>query len=265
MSGVEAEAIDMKITEPIETVFEEEGPGVGAVWAMKIGADAPRSVDVRGIEAGMEEAVIGTIGAKVVIDGVEVDGQSKAMGLVDEIAEIIRAAIVVIGRVQRDAVVAPVPAAGAIGEGHEFDGGDAEVAQERELSGGGSVGSFGSEGAEVEFIENGLGPRDRREVAVNPGVGRIDDFRQAMDAVGLEAGSGIRKRALAIEQIAVTGTGADTFDEEFAEAVGVDGEVGEGRMGVAWNDKGEMGSRGPDVEADAMSLGMGAEGKGGGH
>ena len=71
------------------------------------------------------------------------------MGAVDKRAEIVGTAVGARRGEQRHAVVAPVALSGKIGERHQLDGGDPEVAQIRQLAGRGLKRAFGSKGPDM--------------------------------------------------------------------------------------------------------------------
>jgi hypothetical protein len=70
--------------------------------------------------------------ADVVVDDVEDDAQTGAVGGVDEARQAVRAAIGRVGGREVDAVVAPPVVAGELGDRHELDVGDAQLGQRRE-------------------------------------------------------------------------------------------------------------------------------------
>jgi hypothetical protein len=76
-----------------------------------------------------ERPPVGAVRAEVVVDDVEHDAQTVAMGCVDEAAQLLGPAIGASGRPPIDAVIAPVPPAREVGDRHQLDRGDAEPGQ----------------------------------------------------------------------------------------------------------------------------------------
>ena len=96
-----------------------------------------------------------------------------------------------VGRVRREKihlVVAPVARAGELADGHQLDGRDAEAFQMAESRDHGVESAFACERPSVQFVEDVVGQVDADPCLIVPFKGvRIDDFRWAMHAQGLEA------------------------------------------------------------------------------
>ena len=80
-------------------------------------------------EVGAELAQVVALRAEVVVDDVEEDRQAVRVAGVDQPLQPVRPAVAVLGGVGEDAVVAPVAAAGELGDRHQLDRGDAQLAQ----------------------------------------------------------------------------------------------------------------------------------------
>src|SRR5690348_575177 len=125
MNGVEAQGVDVKIGEPMESILNEEAPDRFAVSAIEIDGLTPRrAVAIGEIRTKIIEVI--ALRAEVVVDDVESHGHSQFVAGVDEALEPVPAAVGVLNRKWIDAVIAPVALAGKLSERHEFDGSDAE-------------------------------------------------------------------------------------------------------------------------------------------
>jgi len=133
------------------------------------------------------------------------------VGAVDEPAQVVGRAVVVARREQVDAVVAPVVAAGELGDRHELERRDPDVGEVAQPLGRGAPRSLGRERAHMELVEHValrgdpgppcVGPRERRG---------IDDLRRPERPFGLVArrGVGVQRRVVA-EPEAIARAGGD--------------------------------------------------------
>lgn len=191
VDGVEAQAVEVEVLDPVADVFEDPGAGDAGVVSVEIGSIAPRCpMLVRDVAAEVVEVV--PLGAEVVVNHVEDDRDATSVGCGDEVAQRFRAAQCVLRREEMDAVVTPVPATPALGERHEFDGGDAEVHEFIESCDGGGVTAFVGEGAEVELVDDEVRFGQALPGGVTAGeISWIDQLRLAVRSVGLESTAGV--------------------------------------------------------------------------
>src|SRR5690348_5579821 len=125
MDSVEAQSVDVEVSAPMESIFEEEAADFFAVSAIEIDGLAPgRAVAIGEIRAKIIQVI--AFGAEMIVDDVESHGHSQFVAGVDEALEPVPAAVGVLNRKWIDAVIAPVALAGKLSERHEFDGSDAE-------------------------------------------------------------------------------------------------------------------------------------------
>ena len=126
---VEPQAVEVEVADPALGALQH--PLAHAVGARVVEVDrlAPERLVLVG-EVGAERLErLRAGGADVVVDDVEQDREALGVGGVDEPLEALRAAV---GRVrgrQVDAVVAPAVRARELGDRHQLDRGDAELAQ----------------------------------------------------------------------------------------------------------------------------------------
>src|SRR5664280_500167 len=119
----------------------------------------------------------------MVVDHIQDNGKATAMSLVDEAAERFRPAVAGLHRIEPDAVVAPVAAAGKGVDRHQLDGGNAELLQDIEPFDCSVESSLGREGAEVKLVENIVGKRQTAPLGVGPlELQRIDDLCWTVNA-----------------------------------------------------------------------------------
>ena len=105
----------------------EPGPSKLMAW--------PQSVWCRvGEVVRGELAEIVAVGAEVVVDDVEDDGEAVAMRLVHEAAQVVGLAVDMRGGEEVDAVIAPAEAAGELGDRHHLDARDPEIGEVAELA-----------------------------------------------------------------------------------------------------------------------------------
>src|ERR1022692_674009 len=128
----------------------------------------------------------------MVVNHVQQDHQAPFMSSLYQGLQVFGPAI---GRVRRKwqyAVVAPVAATWEIRHGHQLDGCDAKRDQMLEPADGGAKSAFRREGADVQLINDGLGPRPAGPSSVAPAIGnRVNHLAGPMNVFRLKARSGI--------------------------------------------------------------------------
>jgi hypothetical protein len=165
VDGIPPEAVDAVLVGQHEDLVADEGADFGPA---EVGAGrAPRGVGAAVVvEIDAAEAVFGPtvelpeveIGRTiVVVDDVGEDGETALMRGADEALEGVGAAVVGLDREGIGRIVAPAAAAGEFGDGHELDGGEAQLAkmvQARDgiVERGGRI--FAGEGADVELVDH---------------------------------------------------------------------------------------------------------------
>ena len=134
---VEAQSVQVELADPVARVAENEIARALRVLAVEVQRFAPFGVVARAEVVRAEALQVVAVRPEVVVDDVEDHGEPERVRAVDEALECIGVAIHVIRRKQLHAVVAPVPAARALGDRHHLDHRDAELAQVAELLGRG--------------------------------------------------------------------------------------------------------------------------------
>ena len=183
LDSVEAQAVEVILAQPVESVFDDEAADVQAAGVVVIDGVAPGGFVAAG-EVGAELREVISLIAQVVVDDIEEDGEAALVSGIDKAAKRGGASVIGLHRVEADAVIAPVAGTGDGVDRHEFDGRDAEVAEVIEALDGRVEGASGGEGADVEFVENEAGQGKSTPVTVLPGKGGIDDFGGAVDPFG---------------------------------------------------------------------------------
>jgi hypothetical protein len=167
------------------------------------------------------------LGAEVVVDDVEKDGEAADMAGLDELLQILGPAITGRRSVKKGSVIAPVSGSRELGDRHQFDRGRAQPADVIEMSDRTGEITLLREGAEVDFVQHDLFPGAPAPAVLGPAVGRgIDDFARPVDAVGLSARCRVR-------------IGRSVYDIAVARAGnGASGGHGEPALGFAnhWQD-----------------------------
>ena len=141
LDGVEAEAVEVILAQPVESVFDDEAADVRAAVIVVIDGIAPRGF-VAGGEVGAELREVISLVAEVVVDDIEDDGKAALMSGIDKAAKRGGTAVIGLHGVEADAIISPVAGAGNGVDGHQFDGGDAEVAEVVEAEDGRVEGSL---------------------------------------------------------------------------------------------------------------------------
>ena len=141
----------------------------------------------------------------MVVDDVEDDGKSLAVGRIDETRQRFGAAVGGMRREVVEAVVAPVPVPGERRDGHQLDRGDAEVAQPAQVRDHAVEGSLVGERADMQLVEDELLQLQVRSAGDLEGS-RVDHARRPAHTLRLETRARIRPRlAVHDEHVLVTG------------------------------------------------------------
>ena len=200
----------MAVGGPPERALDEEPPHLVALRAVEVERGAPWSaVPVGEVRAEVTEDV--AFGAEVVVHDVEHDGEVGAMAGIHESPQTVGTAVAVLCRERGDAVVAPVSGAGKLGDRHELDRGDAQVAQRRQLVHDAVEGAGGGERPDVQLVEHEVGHGRGPEAVVGPVEAVVDDRRRPVDAVGLPARGGVGPQPV-VEPVPVAGPGGRVVD-----------------------------------------------------
>src|SRR5258707_14038201 len=123
----------------------------------------------------------------MIVDDVEDNGNSEGMGAVDKAAEINRPAVEPGWCEEVDAVVSPAEPAREFRHGHNFEAGDTELGESRQLTRSGFPAAIRGEGADMQFVDNELLARVPAPPTVGPSeVPRIDGIGGASGSPPLE-------------------------------------------------------------------------------
>src|SRR5439155_22276399 len=106
-------------------------PGIGTVKMHRL---TPYVVVAIGEISRGEQFEIVSVRAEMVVVDIEDDGDPESMGAVDEAAEIHRSAVEPGWCEEVDAVISPSEPAREFRNGHNFEAGDAELSESRQLS-----------------------------------------------------------------------------------------------------------------------------------
>ena len=202
MHRVQAQAVEAVFQQPHQRVVDEEVPHLAPP---EVDGRAPRGVLVFAEEAlGVAMQVI-AVRAEVVVDHVENHRQAMAVGGVDQVFELFGSAVGGLGRVGQNPVVAPIAITGELRQRHQFDRGDAQIDEARQV-----LLDFTetAERTDVQFVDHRLVPWPAQPGAVLPLIGEgIDHHAVAVDIAGLRAGGRVGHLQLAVDVVAVTRTG----------------------------------------------------------
>jgi len=198
---VQAQAIAAVIAQPHQGVLDEV---LAHLWAAEIDGVAPGRLAVFPEErAGVLVQVV-AVRAEVVVDHIDHHHQPVAMGLIDQRAQLLRAAIAVLRRIGQYTVVAPVTVTGELPQGHQLDGADAQFGQPRQPSGDPLV---ALEHADVQFLDHRFVPGPALPGVLPVEGADIHDLARPVHPFGLVARRRVRHLQLAVDTIVITVTG----------------------------------------------------------
>lgn len=182
MHRIQAQAVETVFDKPHQGVVDKE---VTHLAAAKIDPGAPRGVTVFAKKAFGILAQVIAVGAEVVVDHIKDHCQAMPMGTVDQVLQLIGSPQGCLRRIGQDCVVAPVALAGALSQGHQLNGGDAQLCQAWQVL---LHSGITTEYSHMQLVDHRLMPRPALPGAVTPGVGQgIDHHTVAMHVPVLQA------------------------------------------------------------------------------
>ncbi len=132
MHRIQAQAIEAVIAQPHQRIVDEEPPHP---WLAEVDGLAPRGGAVVTEEPPCVVAQTVPLRPEVVVDHIQQHGKPGLMRGVDKGLQGCRPAVGMRRRIGKHAVVAPVALAGELRDRHQFNGGDAQGRQHRQLRG----------------------------------------------------------------------------------------------------------------------------------
>lgn len=257
LDGVEAETVEVIFAQPVESVFDDEAADVKTAGVVVIDSVTPWCFVFAGEIRSELREVISFI-AEVVVNDIENHGETAIVGRIDKTAKRGGTSVVGLHGVEADTVVSPISSAGGGIERHEFDSGDAQVAQVIKTHEGRVERAFGSEGSDMEFVEDVVLQSDPAPEIVRPWERGIYDFSRAMHAFGKESGDRIGESEIPGDVlVAVTGGGGKCKAPVAARR---EHGVVAGRSVMAEeseHDRGE--TRGPEIEIHEVAAHGGSQ------
>lgn len=185
LHGVESQAVDVKVGDPLASRIEEESPHRFAVATVVVHGLTPRRV-ITTREVRPEAARVISLGTEMVVDHVEQHAEALLMSRIDELLQPVRTAVGVLHGVWMHAVVAPIARAGELHHGHEFDRRHAELCKLRQSLRGRGEGPFRRERADVQFVNRQIFATQAGPGLVGPRkLFWIEHRRRCMNAGGL--------------------------------------------------------------------------------
>ena len=194
------------------------------------------------------------LGPEVVIDDVEEYHEIPFVRRLHQRLERMRGPVTAVRREGQHAIVSPVSRARKIPDGHELDGGHAELGQIVQSLAHAGKGAARREGADVKLVEHHFLPGTAEPVDVLPleGAG-VDHFARAVDVLRLIARARIGYQVLRVDAKAVATAGARRRLER-VPAVGLaDHRQGRRRGGSLETQLDTLGRGRPQAEAHASS------------
>ncbi len=219
VNGVETQDVDVEIGQPMERVVAEVTSHLVRAGAIEVDRLAPGGrVPIGEVRAIVGEVV--SLGAEVVVDDVERDGDPVPMGRVDEFLQSLGTAVARLRRIGEDAVVSPIAIAGELRHRHELDRVDAETGQVGKLGDDPLEGAFGCERPDVQLVQHQAPEIDAAKMPIGPGERTGgDDARGSVNAVRLRARARVRTFRSSVEDEHVVGGVPRVFDERLEDAL----------------------------------------------
>ena len=219
---IQAEPVDVILANPVLDVGQHQLADRRGLRSIEVERLTPFVAVAVGEVLARKASQVVAIGPEVVVDHIEQDSKTMAVGLVHELPQIVRAAVQACRREPADAVVAPTELTGELRDWHQLNRTDAEPLQTFEMDRGGCPGAFRRERARVQLVKREPLHSQTRPAGVAPDIaGWIDELGQAVRPVGLISRGrvGIHPRVV-VEPEPVTAAGP-SVDDGAEVAVGV--------------------------------------------
>ena len=247
--GVEAEPVEIVLLEPVERVLDREVAHRAAVLAVVVDAGAPRRLVAVGEEGRRVDGQVIAVGSEMIIDAVEDHHHVASVRGFDEVLEVVRPAVGGVGRVEEHPVVAPVPSPREVGDRHYLDRRDAERREMVEPPDRRRERSLGRKGANVQLVDDGLGPGAAGEPVAPVERRRVDHLARPVHVVGLEAARRIGDQHPVRQSEPITRAGPGRLGDQLVPALA--GRRHRHRLGVVHRDRDRGGARCPKAEPHA--------------
>ena len=124
-----SQPVEMKLFQPVERVVNHEVAHLPAALTVVVDRRAPRGVMAIGEERFGIGVEIIALRPEVVVHHVQQHHHAAHVRLLDEVLEIVGAAVSRVGREGQNAVVSPIALAGKVRQRHQLDRGYAQIRQ----------------------------------------------------------------------------------------------------------------------------------------
>ena len=258
MDGVEPQTVEAIALQPVQRILDRECAHLRDAivdgvppWRMRRGEER-RRIAVKVV----------TFGAEVIVDDVEQHHEPARVRFVDQGPQVIRAAIGAVGRVEQDAVVAPVAPAREVGDRHQLDRGDAGIDDVVEPLDRGPKRAARRERADVKLQDHRVLPWPATPCARAPFVAAVvDDLARPVHVLRLKMRGRIRHLDLAVDAVLVERAGAQARDRGLEPALRQRLQ----RMRAVEHELDALGRRRPKAEGYPVLMQLGAKAGAGGH
>ncbi len=153
VDGVEAEGVHVIFGEPVKCIVDYPAAHSVAIGSIKVDGLAPWSL-IGVSETGSVLRKIVPFRTEVVVHHIHDDGEAAGVAGVDKLFQSFRTAVCRLRRVQAGTVVSPITTSRKFRNRHDFDGGDADVAEIGQPGNYAFECAFGCEGAGVKFVDD---------------------------------------------------------------------------------------------------------------
>src|ERR1700690_2477943 len=182
----------MIFVQPIECVVDEKLPDCISFRAVEVNALAPGGMMTIGKELWSVTAEVISYRAKVVVDDIQQNHNSPAVGGLNQVFKVLRPAITAVWSVWIDTVITPISPARKVADRHQLQRCHSEICKIVELLARGGKGTARREGSNMKFVDNSFFPLTATPRLIEPAesIG-IDNFTRAVHVPRLKPGSGI--------------------------------------------------------------------------
>src|SRR5262249_641234 len=200
MTGAEPQVVEMIALEPVDGIVDREG---AHLWNAIIDSVAPRRMGRREERRRIKVEKV-TFWSEMIVDDVEKHHQPASMRFVDQHPQIARSPVGAVRRIEQDAVVAPISAAGEVGDRHQFDRGHSGLNDVIELLDRGAKRAAGRERSDMTLQKCRILPGPPAPPVRPPFESiMIDDLAWAEHVLRLEVRGRVRDLYFAIDTILV--------------------------------------------------------------
>ena len=200
VDGVEAQAVEVKLLEPVQCVVHDERPRDLGAGPVEVDGISPGCFALATEERRSIAMQVIAFRTEVVVDDVEEDGQASDVTRIHEGLERFPPSVARVGGEGQDPVVAPAPPTGEVRYGHQLHRRHPERGEMIEPLGNRLESALRSERPHVELVEDEAFRGNAVPLRIGPGIRRrVDDLAGPVDIVRLKARGRVGHEELAVD------------------------------------------------------------------